>query len=70
MKKFLESIEDLGIKIISLHTSGHADIKAMKHLEEHLKPDIVIPIHTNKKEKSKEIFKNARILEDNEELEI
>lgn len=70
MQDFLREIEELGIEIITIHTSGHADIKTMKWLEETLKPDIVIPIHTTNKEKSKELFKNTHILEDNEEIEI
>jgi len=70
MKEFLEAIKSFGIKIYTLHTSGHADIDTMKWLEKTLNPDIVIPIHTAKKVKAKEIFKNAKILEDREELNI
>lgn len=70
MQDFLREIENLGIEIITMHSSGHADIETMKWLEETLKPDVVIPIHTTNKEKSRELFKNSQILEDNEEIEI
>lgn len=70
MQDFLGEIENLGIEIINLHTSGHADLETMKWLDETLKPDIVIPIHTTKKEVAKEVFKNVKILSDNEELTI
>ncbi len=70
MQEFLQEIEKLGIKIITLHTSGHADLDAMKWLEDTLKPNIVIPIHTTNKEKANKLFKNAKVLEDNEEITI
>lgn len=69
-KSFLDKVSELGIDIVDLHTSGHADILAIKKVIEQLRPSIVIPIHTINKLKIKELFNNSVILEDNEEIEI
>lgn len=45
-KKFLEYMESTGIKIHSLHTSGHADIETIDRLVEKAAPEVIIPIHT------------------------
>ena len=70
MNKFKEEIESMNIKFIKLHTSGHADKSAMEYVKEHLKPNIVIPIHTTNKEKAKEIFDNVIDIKDNEVIKI
>ena len=69
-KKFIEGVKELGIDYKFIHTSGHGDDEARRLVEEYTNPKKVIPIHTENKEKAKEIFKNVVILEDNEELEI
>lgn len=69
-EKFLSKINDLGITSIDLHTSGHADISTIKLVEEITKPNLVIPIHTTEKNKAREIFDKAIILEDNEIIEV
>ena len=66
---FLTAIENLGIDIITCHTSGHSDEAARKMVLEELTYNYLIPIHTEKKEKF-ENYKNHYILNDGEELEI
>ena len=51
-----------------LHTSGHATPEAIKLVIDITKPKVVIPIHTEGKEKIKEVTDKAIILEDNEEF--
>lgn len=46
MKKFLEYCESLGMRIICLHTSGHADKEALLLLKNHVNPKEIIPVHT------------------------
>lgn len=70
MREFIEKIKALGIDFIELHTSGHADLYALKIVEKILKPQKVIAIHTKEKEKAKKIFNNAIMLEDNVEIKI
>lgn len=53
---------------IYLHTSGHATPEAIKQIIALTQPKVVIPIHTEDKEKIKELTDKAVILEDNEEV--
>ncbi len=46
MRSFLSECEALGLKVVTLHTSGHADRDAIKKLIERTKPDILLPVHT------------------------
>lgn len=46
MQTFLNECKALGLKIVSCHTSGHADEKAIKKLIEHCNPQKIIPVHT------------------------
>ena len=69
-KKFLKKVKNIGIEIVDLHTSGHANIKTIKKVIDYINPSIVIPIHTINKSKAKELFDNSVILEDNEIKEI
>ena len=50
MKEFLEFMEEKGVKIISLHTSGHADEKDFDKLIKKIEPKIIIPVHTENSE--------------------
>ena len=51
MRNFLSECENLGLKIVTLHTSGHADYNAIKQLVETVNPNEIIPIHTEAPEK-------------------
>ncbi len=53
---------------IYLHTSGHATPEAIKEVIIITNPNYVIPIHTEDKEKIKELTDKAVILEDGEEF--
>jgi ribonuclease J len=46
MQTFLNECEVLGLKIVSCHTSGHADEKAINQLINHCNPKRIIPVHT------------------------
>ena len=69
-KQFLSRIAELGIDIISLHTSGHADYTAFEQLFKLTTPASAIPIHTEYKEGIKQYTNNAVILEDGEIYEL
>ena len=69
-KNFMDKMKELGIDVIYLHTSGHADYEAFKMLFDITKPKVAVPIHTEDKYKIKEFTQNATILEDGEILEI
>lgn len=55
MKEFLSECEAMGLKIETLHTSGHADENAVKKLIETVNPNVIIPVHTENAERFKEI---------------
>ena len=46
MKEFISFMENLGVKIHILHTSGHADVDAIDALVRTAKPQYIIPVHT------------------------
>ena len=46
MQTFLNECETLGLKIVSCHTSGHADDKAINQLINYCNPKRIIPVHT------------------------
>ena len=50
IKEFLEFMEEKGVKIISLHTSGHADEKDFDKLIKKVEPKIIILVHTENSE--------------------
>jgi len=46
MSHFIKECEDMGLKMITLHTSGHADPETIKTLIDKVKPTEIIPVHT------------------------
>ena len=46
MRSFLEQCEQMGLRIVTLHTSGHADEAAIRRLIETVHPEAIIPVHT------------------------
>ena len=65
-KNFLDRMKELNIDIYNLHVSGHADYTAFNQVIEITKPNAVIPMHTENKEKIKDFTDKAVILEDME----
>ena len=63
MKEFLSECEKLGLRIVTLHTSGHADENAIKELIETVNPKVLIPIHTENAQKFRELVPNIVIEE-------
>lgn len=63
MKYFLSECKKLGLKIFTLHTSGHADEKTLKKLIEKVQPKILIPIHTENAGRFRDIAPNVVIEE-------
>ena len=58
-------------EIVELHTSGHATKEAIKKLIDITSPNYVIPIHTEAKERFKELAGDKLLLaNDNEDIRI
>ena len=68
-KEFLEFMEEKGVKIISLHTSGHADEKDFDKLIKKVEPKIIIPVHTENSEWFKR-YENCEIICDKNIIKI
>ena len=51
MRRFLAECQAMGLEIVTLHTSGHADYEAIKKLVATVNPTEIIPIHTEAPEK-------------------
>lgn len=66
LRNFIDEIKNMGIEFKELHTSGHADINSMIKLNEIVNPDKTIIIHTENREKGKNIFNDIVDLNDNE----
>ena len=47
LREFLSDIERLGIRVVDLHVSGHADGAAIKALIQATNPDEIVYVHTN-----------------------
>jgi ribonuclease J len=67
VKRFLD---EQGIPIRVLHTSGHASFEDLKRFAQALKPKMVIPIHTTRPNRFKEMHPNIKILSDGEPYQI
>ena len=71
MKTFLEGIEEQGMKVRDLHTSGHANVEALQKLVARIDPKRTIPIHTFHKSDYERLFGPSVVtLEDGEELKL
>ena len=66
----MEKVKALGIDFVELHTSGHADLKTMKKVEEILEPKKVVVTHTTNPEKATEVFEKAIPIQDGERIEV
>lgn len=70
LRNFLDDCNEMGITILNIHTSGHADKIAMKKLNDICDPNKTVIIHTEDKTDGFNIFKNVNDLKDNEEFKI
>lgn len=46
MRSFLDQCEQMGLRIVTLHTSGHADEAAIRRLIDTVHPTTILPVHT------------------------
>ena len=69
-ERFRSWVDEHCKAIEDIHSSGHADVKSLKTIVEHVRPRSIIPIHTDAPEQFSDIFanNNVRYLADNEVL--
>lgn len=56
-RDFLKRMEALGLRVVDLHTSGHADAQTIERLIEKTQPEEIIPVHTENAEWFKKFSK-------------
>lgn len=54
MQEFLSNIKALGIEIIDLHTSGHADVGTIEILKQRVNPSRIYFVHCEKEKSIQE----------------
>lgn len=59
MKRFLKFMEEKNMKMVPIHTGGHADVGTLKKVVDTLKPKKIIPIHTFKPDMYEKLFPNV-----------
>jgi ribonuclease J len=71
-KEFIDFLISKGMTEKQIHTSGHADISALKRMVDVLKPKNLVPIHTFESDKYEEIFIETNVVQinDNEEVKV
>ena len=70
LTNFFNELKLMNIEIINLHTSGHADTKAFKKINDLVNPNQTIIIHTEDKQKASNLLNNIISANDNEYIEI
>ncbi len=61
-EKFIYFLVGKGMSEKQIHTSGHADIAALKRMVEVLKPKNLVPIHTFEADEYEKIFAGTKVL--------
>ena len=70
--RFRSWVEEHCEEVKDIHSSGHADIPSLQRVVEFVKPQYLVPIHTNMPERFAELFPDREILfpNDNEAISI
>ena len=63
-------MKEIDIDVFDLHVSGHADYTAFNEVLDIIRPEAVIPMHTESKEKIRDFTDKAVILDDMEVYEL
>jgi ribonuclease J len=63
LKAWLAAKPELRKRLPDIHTSGHADVESLKQIVEHIKPNAIIPIHTEHSESFSSLFPNNNVME-------
>ena len=63
LKEWLAEKPELREKLRDIHTSGHADVKSLQQIVEHIQPKAIVPIHTEHSESFSSLFPNNCVME-------
>ena len=68
--EFLEFMEQKGVKLHTLHTSGHADSQSIEELISKISPGIIVPVHTENADYYNKFSGDCRIVLDTDIIEV
>ena len=71
-ERFRHWVEEHCEQVKDIHSSGHADTKSLQRIVEHIRPQTIIPIHTDSPSSFGKIFSESHILylHDNRSIEL
>ena len=71
-ERFRSWVEEHCEAVKDIHSSGHADTKSLQRIVEHIRPQTIIPIHTDSPSSFGELFSENHILylSDNRSIEL
>lgn len=71
-ERFRSWVEEHCEQVKDIHSSGHADTKSLQRIVEHIRPQTIIPIHTDSPSSFGKIFSESHILYlyDNRSIEL
>lgn len=55
-----------GFKRVDMHTSGHADVEAIKMIINTISPDMIIPMHTEEPEMFHSVVRDKNVVVSND----
>ena len=69
-ERFRDWVEEHCEAVKDIHSSGHADTQSLQRLVEYIRPQTIVPIHTDAPKQFSDIFvnDNVKCLDDNEVL--
>ena len=70
MQDFMRFAEEQHMKTVYLHTSGHADLRALKQIAAACTPRYLLPMHTTCPEEYAQEFQQVKLLQDGEAFEL
>ena len=72
IERFRSWVEEHCEQVKDIHSSGHADTKSLQRIVEHIRPQTIIPIHTDSPSSFGKIFSESHILYlyDNRSIEL
>ena len=62
IERFRSWVEEHCEQVKDIHSSGHADTKSLQRIVEHIRPQTIIPIHTDSPSSFDELFSENHIL--------
>ena len=72
IERFRSWVEEHCEAVKDIHSSGHADTKSLQRIVEHIRPQTIIPIHTDSPSRFGELFSENHVLylSDNRSIEL